>query len=228
MSFPIKNIYNSLDKILDNVNKNSIEKEDDNNLLYNIIEQKEQIISNLKQTNNSLSNVISEFNKNINNTNKNINDILSKISTANDINYIMVNQKNLTNKNNLLTVHNQDLTRDILTSRKNYNILRNTYNGLSKLYVSKFNSVIEKTYEDSETQNKINLLEERVTHLNKLFKCQICFNKCINVIILPCYHVYICKECLDQIIENTNDQDPVNCPVCNELIVEYKNIYLPI
>ena len=228
MSFPIKNIHNSLDKILDNVNKNFIEKESDNDLLYNIIEQKEQIISNLKQTNKNLSNVISEFNKNINNTNKNINDILSKISTANDINYIMINQKNLTNKNNLLTLHNQDLTRDILTSRKNYNTLRNTYNGLSKLYVSKFNSVIEKTYEDSETQNKIHLLEERITHLNTLFKCQICFNKSINVIILPCYHVYICKECLDQIIENTNDQDPVNCPVCNERIVEYKNIYLPI
>lgn len=228
MSLPLNNFYNSLDKILANVQESSIEQMNNDNLLYNIIDQKDQIILNMKQTNKSLSDVISLFNKNINNTNKNLNDMLSKISTTNDINYIMYSQKNLTNKNNLLTLHNQDLTRDILKSRETYNTLRNTYMGLNKLYISKFNTVIEKTNQDFATEDKIQLLEDRVNHLNSLFKCHICFSKCIDIIILPCFHIYICKECVEQIIENTNDQDPVNCPVCNERIVEYKNIYLPI
>ena len=140
----------------------------------------------------------------------------------------MINQKNLKSKINLLTEHKKKLTNKLLTSNANYNNLKQTYFGLNTLYIDKFNSAIQIHTDNSILENKISMLEDKLANTNNMFKCQICFNNIIDIIIMPCFHIYICKECVEQIIENTDDNAVVNCPVCNEQIMEYKNIYLPI
>ena len=81
----------------------------DNKLLFDIIEQKEDLIENLKDTNKELTKIISNFNLKIDKNSKKINLTLSKISTNKDIQYVMNNNKILTNKINLLTEHNKSL-----------------------------------------------------------------------------------------------------------------------
>jgi DNA-directed RNA polymerase subunit RPC12/RpoP len=223
MSVPINNIFDSL---IENHEKDT--NSTTLNTLYSIISQKDELIHNLKETNEGLSVIINKFSKTINTTNKNITHVLSKISTAQDIDQIMIDQKNLKSKINLLTEHNQKLTNKLLASNSIYNNLKNTYFGLNKLYIDKFNSVYQTFNDNSILENKICMLEDKIVTTNNMFKCKICFGNIIDIIVMPCYHIYICSECIDQIIENTDDGASVNCPVCNERIIEYKNIYLPI
>ena len=224
MSVPINNIFDSLIE--------NYEKDNDNNTtlntLYSIITQKDELIQNLRETNDGLSKIISQFNININKTNNNISHVLSQVSTCQDIDQIMINQKNLKSKNNLLTEHNKNLTNKLLRSNSIYNNLKNTYFGLNKLYIEKFNNVSQTYTDNTVLENKITMLEDKLTTANHMFKCQICFSNTIDIILIPCYHIYICKECVEQIIENTDGGSTVNCPVCNERIIEYKDIYLPI
>uniref|UniRef100_A0A6C0B4W7 RING-type domain-containing protein n=1 Tax=viral metagenome TaxID=1070528 RepID=A0A6C0B4W7_9ZZZZ len=222
MAVPITNIFNSL--------IDTYEKDTDTSVdtLYSIISQKDDLIQNLKDTNEGLSGIITKFNANIDKTNKKVTHVLSQISTNQDIYQIMINQKNLKSKINLLTEHKKKLTNKLLTSNANYNNLKQTYFGLNTLYIDKFNSAIQIHTDNSILENKISMLEDKLANTNNMFKCQICFNNIIDIIIMPCFHIYICKECVEQIIENTDDNAVVNCPVCNEQIMEYKNIYLPI
>ena len=223
MSVPINNIFDSL---IENHEKDT--NSTTLNTLYSIISQKDELIHNLKETNEGLSVIINKFSKTINTTNKNITHVLSKISTAQDIDQIMIDHKNLKSKINLLTEHNQKLTNKLLASNSIYNNLKNTYFGLNKVYIAKFNSVSQIYSDTTILENKINMLEDKLTTANNMFKCQICFSNIIDIVVMPCYHIYICKECVEQIIENTDGGSAVNCPVCNERIIEYKNIYLPI
>ena len=183
----------------------------DNKLLFDIIEQKEDLIENLKDKNN-----------------KKINLTLSKISTNKDIQYVMNNNKILINKINLLTEHNKSLTQNILINNRTCNNLKNIYYGLNNIYVSKCNDVEQNNNNSFVLSSKVKILEEKLNNVQNIFKCQICYNNNIDIIIQPCYHIYICKVCIESIIENTNTGDDVNCPVCNEKVEEYKNIYLPI
>ena len=222
MTEPTNNTYDSLIENYQKINNNSSAFD----TLYDIISQKDELVQNLKDTNEGLTQIINKFNTNIDKTNKNISHVLSQISTGQDIDEIMINQKNLKRKINLLTEHNKRLTTNLLTSSSAYNNLKNTYFGLNKLYIDKFNSVYQTFNDNSILENKICMLEDKIVTTNNMFKCKICFGNIIDIIVMPCYHIYICSECIDQIIENTDGA--VNCPVCNERIIEYKNIYLPI
>ena len=230
MSEPINNLYttiNSLETLLSNCSQ-SDSNIFNNDTLYDVISQKDEIINNLQETNEHLSKIISNFNKHINNTNKKISEILSRVSTNRDIDQIMINEKTLKKNIDLLTEHNKKLTRNLLLNNSTYNNLKNTYFGLNKLYIAQFNNTFQINNSNEVLANKINMLEDKLANTNNMFKCQICFNNTIDIIIMPCFHIYICKECVEQIIENTHDNSDVNCPVCNERIIEYKNIYLPI
>ena len=70
-------------------------------------------------------------------------------------------------------------------------------------------------------------LEKELEEVKNTFKCQVCQEAYINVIILPCYHIYICKDCLFSIIDVAQPSIP-KCPICNINISEYKDIYIPI
>ena len=228
MSEPINTFYSTFDPLLDTHQGGDLNNNTSLDSLYNIISQKDEIIEVLKNTNEGLSEVINNFNSNIDKTNEKVSQVLSQISTAQDIDQIMKNEKNLKQKIDLLTEHTKKLTNNLLVNATTYNNLKNTYFGLNKLYISKFNNASQTHTDNSILENKINMLEDKLETTNNMFKCQICFNNIIDIIVIPCYHIYICKECVEQIIENTDDSAEINCPVCNERIIETKSISLKI
>tara|TARA_B110000971_G_scaffold220552_1_gene264452 strand:- start:1022 stop:1645 length:624 start_codon:yes stop_codon:yes gene_type:complete len=196
--------------------------------LFDIIKQKDDLIKSLKGTNDGLNKLINRFGSDMDEINKQINTTMSKISTNNDIDYIINSKKALTNKVNLLTEHNKKLTQTILNNNIQFNNFKNIYYGLSSIYVSRCNNIIHDINDNSILNNKLKMLEDRIETIQGMFKCKICFSNTINIILEPCLHIYICKECIDSIIENTDDSETVKCPVCNESITKYNNIYLPV
>ena len=196
--------------------------------LFDIIKQKDDLIKSLKGTNDGLNKLINRFGSDMDEINKQINTTMSKISTNNDIDYIINSKKALTNKVNLLTEHNKKLTQTILNNNIQFNNFKNIYYGLSSIYVSRCNNIIHYLNDNSILNNKLKMLEDRIETIQGMFKCKICFSNTINIILEPCLHIYICKECIDSIIENTDDSETVKCPVCNESITKYNNIYLPV
>jgi len=196
--------------------------------LFDIIKQKDDLIKSLKGTNDGLNKLINRFGSDMDEINKQINTTMSKISTNNDIDYIINSKKVLTNKVNLLTEHNKKLTQTILNNNIQFNNFKNIYYGLSSIYVSRCNNIIHDINDNSILNNKLKMLEDRIETIQGMFKCKICFSNTINIILEPCLHIYICKECIDSIIENTDDSETVKCPVCNESITKYNNIYLPV
>ena len=94
MSEPINGLYNNtLDSIIDNFHSTT-SNSTSLDTLYNIISQKDELIQNLKETNDGLGKIINNFNSNIEKTNKKVSHVLSQISTAQDIDRIMINEKN--------------------------------------------------------------------------------------------------------------------------------------
>ena len=77
MSEPINNLYTNLDSLLINHGNDTNE-----NALYDIISQKDELIQNLKEANSGLSNIITNFNYNIDRTNRSVSNVLSKICSA--------------------------------------------------------------------------------------------------------------------------------------------------
>tara|TARA_B110000208_G_C11776714_1_gene432293 strand:+ start:223 stop:924 length:702 start_codon:yes stop_codon:yes gene_type:complete len=196
----------------------------DQNILYDLMENKDDMIENLKETNLGLLRLLTKSCIKIGDTNDTLNDILSKFSTTQDIEYVMSTQKNLINKVDLLTEYNKTLKNNLNSLRNKNEAFKYLYLEINNLYISKFHT----NYIQNLDKEKIKLLEEKLEEVEKVFKCQICFTNHINVIILPCRHIHICKTCIEQIIENTPNNTDVNCPVCNAKIVEYKNVYLPL
>ena len=198
------------------------------NALYDILHHKNELIQNLQQTIKALSKTIAHFNNDINNTNHKLNIIQSNISTNRDINYIMSKQKILSDKNNMLIRHNQIIHENLLKSNCSINNLKKLYFGLNDLYIENFNKTSQEVINNDIIETQMQLLESRISHLTNMFKCQVCFSKTIDVILMPCNHIYICNECIDQIVDVTSNDQPVNCPVCNNRVIEFQSIYLPI
>ena len=198
------------------------------NALYDILQHKNELIQNLQQTIKALSKTVAHFNNDIDGTNHRLNIIQSTISTNKDINYIMAKQKILSDKNDLLIRHNQTVCDRLIRSTVNVNNLKKLYFGLNKLYITNFNRTSQEVTNNDIIDTKIQLLETRIEHLSNTFKCQVCFTKTIDVILIPCNHIYLCKDCVGQIIAVTDDNDSVNCPVCNNRVIEFQSIYLPI
>ena len=48
--------------------------------------------------------------------------------------------------------------------------------------------------------------------------CVVCMEREKRVVLLPCKHCCMCKECTDQIVAHWRDQ--AQCPVCRQLIVD--------
>lgn len=48
--------------------------------------------------------------------------------------------------------------------------------------------------------------------------CVVCMEREKRVVLLPCKHCCMCKECTDQIVAHGCDQ--AQCPVCRQLIVD--------
>ena len=52
--------------------------------------------------------------------------------------------------------------------------------------------------------------------------CSVCLTEIVEVVIQPCGHVCVCKDCANKLMEN-----PVkNCPICRNKIKRIQNVYL--
>lgn len=53
-------------------------------------------------------------------------------------------------------------------------------------------------------------------------KCKICWDKPLQIVIIPCYHVAVCEECSSSILLMARPK----CPICRGPINDTKNVYL--
>ena len=198
--------------------------------VYELLKIKDLIISTLKQTNMTLTNLIFNFDDKISNINKTTNTLLSNISTRDDIKTVMNNNKQLVTQ----LSKEREYRRTIETERDGYkkdlNLLKNTYNSLNKIYVSNFQNTTPFEYQlenlKSEVQN-LKSIKDELDELKDSFKCKICYSNNIDCILEPCSHIVSCKQCIDHMRDISQTGD-INCPVCNAAVFDYKKIYLPL
>jgi len=70
-----------------------------------------------------------------------------------------------------------------------------------------------------QTENEVSIPITSIKNDIKPFTCMVCMNNMIDVIIEPCHHICICNECVKKLSKN-------ECPCCNHVIKEVKNIYI--
>jgi len=85
--------------------------------------------------------------------------------------------------------------------------------------------VILQTYREEITRlmNELILEEdENKEESTVILKCSICFNIKQLTVMLPCYHVYSCKQCADNITRSGFNK----CSICNKRISSYHEIFI--
>ena len=133
---------------------------DDKSIIYEILDEKDTLIENLRDINLSLIKTLSKSCRKIDDSNHSINNILSKVSTKYDIEYIMSSQKNLLNKVDYLEEANKTLHDKIF-------------------------------YIETLKKNQQQFLEKKLKDFEDIFKCKICMTNNINVLLMPCFHIYM-------------------------------------
>ena len=68
----------------------------------------------------------------------------------------------------------------------------------------------------------INLLQDELT--NKTNKCKVCYSNEANILLLPCSHLGLCKQCHETVNNQVGD---VKCPFCRTSSRGYINIIIP-
>ena len=188
----------------------------------NIVIAKNKVIDTLTKTNKNLTNIIVNFNKDTVNTNNYITDLAEKINDHNKFTELNTLFKNEQFEHKNLKVAYNYLTKEYITLKK-------TYNGLNRIYID--NIINYFNIDDKKTitllQNKNTDLKNENTDFKKKFLCSICFTNTINIILNPCGHITICKDCIEGMIQHSSDSS-IKCPLCNNNIEIYNNIFLPI
>ena len=64
--------------------------------------------------------------------------------------------------------------------------------------------------------------EKRITTNGKDFRCMVCRTKQKNIILHPCSHLVMCKDCLEK-----NKEKAKSCPFCNQAFTETIEILIP-
>ena len=68
----------------------------------------------------------------------------------------------------------------------------------------------------SHSQSKSTLSPDTI---QSKIKCIVCFNNNVDVILIPCGHISICKGCLDKVDRN-------KCPVCRTIVTRIYPFYI--
>ena len=53
--------------------------------------------------------------------------------------------------------------------------------------------------------------------------CSVCLVEKVEVIIQPCSHVCLCRDCAKSILEKAMEK---KCPICRRSIIKIQNVYL--
>ena len=200
---------------------------DTSNILYTIINNKDRLINVLKTNNNLLHTQFNEINSNMNNS-------LHKLNTIGDINYLInkiKTDKNTIDKLREETIYLQNINHQ---TKNQLLIANNTYNSLNHIYIKQINDIINNPINERLNKVKYNLNmiqkeQERVKQENDLIKssilCKICHENKIGILLEPCGHIGICKYCFNN-IQNASQGMNSYCPICNNIIEQYKEIYI--
>jgi len=183
--------------------------------IENVVVAKNKLIDTLTKTNKNLINIIVNYSKETIDINNYIEGLSKKINDASTVIDLTKQLEEERNEHGYLKIGYTYLTQEYLTLKK-------TYNGLNRVYIE--NIINYFTVDDKQ---KIEILKKENDNLKGLFLCRICFTNTINIILNPCGHVAICKMCMERIIDHTNGSS-AQCPLCNNNIERYDNIFIPI
>ena len=183
--------------------------------IENVVVAKNKLIDTLTKTNKNLINIIVNYSKETIDINNYIEGLSKKINDASTVIDLTKQLEEERNEHGYLKIGYTYLTQEYLTLKK-------TYNGLNRVYIE--NIINYFTVDDKQ---KIAILKKENDNLKGLFLCRICFTNTINIILNPCGHVAICKMCMERIIDHTNGSS-AQCPLCNNNIERYDNIFIPI
>lgn len=203
---------------------------DTDNDLYEVIKIKNEIITTLKDTNYNLTNLLFNFDDKINKIDVTVNNSLSNISTRKDIHTVMQNNKKLANQVNIERENIRKLTDKLFKTTNELDIVKHTYNSLNNIYINNFQTNSIDMYKLDKLQEEIDTIKKSKDDLVQLkanLTCKICYENYINCLIEPCGHMSTCLTCINH-IKDTSTDDEIKCPMCNGLILNCKNIYLPV
>ena len=203
--------------------------------ISNIIKIKDGVLSNMKDMNIQLVNLLVNMNNKIDKSNDDINKCMNNYTTIQNTNLLM----NIIKKQEMEiyqeTKNNKELTTQVDEYKKNMNIFKKSYNQLNKLYISRLGDNLKEYMEytkiTNDLKNNIKELENVKEELNKLkemMKCKICYSTKIDTILEPCCHLCLCHNCCRNYITNrlSNNTEP-KCPMCNNKITAYRKLFLP-
>ena len=183
--------------------------------IENVVVAKNKLINTLTKTNKNLTNIIINYSKESIDINNYIEDLSEKIKGGAAVIDLKNELKQEQDERKYLKTAYNYLNQEYLTLKK-------TYNGLNRVYIDNITN-----YFNVDDKQKIELLKRENVNLKNVFLCKICFTNTINIILNPCGHVAICKTCMEEIINHNNESLP-QCPVCNNSIERYDNIFIPI
>jgi hypothetical protein len=224
---PVKNI--SLNELT--LNSNSKLKES--------INQKDILIKSLKDTIDNLTNVICNNSNKMMQVNQAINnEIYNEIDSTFADQYFQRIEKYL-QEINKLNIENTEIKEKFLYlnenseySEKSYNILNSVYLEYIKKSKGEKTVLFERITNLSKTMDSLKELgENRIKILRSYYqqeitksagiKCTKCWKNNVNVIFLPCNHMILCDECINNL---SNLEGDLICPKCKESVISKINV----
>ncbi len=224
---PVKNI--SLNEL--NLNNNSKLKES--------INQKDILIKSLKDTIDNLTNVICNNSNKMMQVNKAINnEIYNEIDSTFADQYFQKIEKYL-QEINKLSIENTEIKEKFLDlnenseySEKSYNILNSVYLEYIKKSKGEKTVLFERITNLSKTMDSLKELgENKIKNLRSYYqreitksagiKCTKCWKNNVTVVFLPCNHMVLCDECINNL---SNLESGLVCPKCKEDVISKINV----
>tara|TARA_B110000908_G_C10234335_1_gene442427 strand:+ start:779 stop:1585 length:807 start_codon:yes stop_codon:yes gene_type:complete len=219
-SSPIGNI-NSINIIKNNTDIINI----NDDIFYTLLDNKDKLINVLKHTNIRLNNKIGKINDNINIS-------LSKLTTSGDINSLIKKIKTHTNTIDTLLETNLILQNQNTETNKKLLILNDTYHSLNRIYIKNINDTTnnpliirlkEMNINITTIKNELKSIKNEYSSLKSAIICKICHENKISILLEPCGHMGICKDCFNNIYSSSSSS---HCPICNTIINKFTYVYI--
>lgn len=196
-----------------------------NSSLYDIIDQKDELIKLLTSMNGDLTQMITVLSAEITKVNNTVNTNLSYISTQYDISNLMVKCNKILDEKRILEDCLDSKESKLNDLQEEYDILEQKYTSLMEEETEIFSEDSDGSIEDSTELEKLKLENKE---LKKKFICRVCYINDLDITLNACGHVLICKQCLERLIEiNITHELATYCPLCNEVVSSYSPLYLP-
>ena len=224
---PVKNIS------LNELNRNN------NSKLKESINQKDILIKSLKDTIDNLTNVICNNSNKMMQVNKAINnEIYNEIDSTFADQYFQKIEKYL-QEINKLSIENTEIKEKFLDlnenseySEKSYNILNSVYLEYIKKSKGEKTVLFERITNLSKTMDSLKELgENKIKNLRSYYqreitksagiKCTKCWKNNVTVVFLPCNHMVLCDECINNL---SNLESGLVCPKCKEDVISKINV----